>query len=159
MDLERKVAQKLIQSGKTLAIAESCTGGLLSNRLTNVPGSSQFLKLSIVAYSNAAKTKLLKIPGKFIRQNGAVSNQVAAALAKNVRKILKTDFGIGITGIAGPSGGNRLKPVGLTYIAVCTNEKTLLLECHFTGTRTSIKTQASTQALRLLQEFLIYLHI
>ncbi|OGX37593.1 MAG: hypothetical protein A3C36_04755 [Omnitrophica WOR_2 bacterium RIFCSPHIGHO2_02_FULL_52_10] len=155
MDLERKIGQKLIRSGKTLAIAESCTGGLLSNRLTNVPGSSQFLKLSIVAYSNAAKIKLLKVPKRLIRQNGAVSNQVAVALAKNVRKILKTDFGIGITGIAGPSGGSRLKPVGLTYIAVSTPFDTLCLECRFKGTRSFIKAQAVHQALRTLEEFLI----
>lgn len=155
MALEHKIAKKLIQSRKTLSIAESCTGGLLSNRLTNVPGSSQFLKLSIVAYSNAAKTKLLNVPEKLIRQNGAVSSQVATALAHNVRKILKTDFGIGITGIAGPSGASRLKPVGLTYIAVSTPFDILCLECQFKGARSIIKTQAVNQALRTLEEFLI----
>lgn len=150
MDLERKVAQKLIQSGKTLAIAESCTGGLLSNRLTDVPGSSKFLKLSIVAYSNAAKTKLLKVPEKLIRQNGAVSSPVASAMARNVRKILKTDFGIGITGIAGPHGGTRLKPTGLTFIALSTDAGSLCVKCHFVGNRKIIKAQATNRALRTL---------
>ena len=155
MTLESKIAQKFIQSGKTMAIAESCTGGLLSNRLTNVPGSSQFLKFSIVAYHNAAKTKLLNVPEKLIRQNGAVSSPVAITMAKNVRKILNTDFGIGITGIAGPSGGSRSKPVGLTYIAISTPFDTLCLKCRFKGVRSVIKTQAVDQTLRTLAEFLI----
>lgn len=155
MRIEQKVAQSLIARKKTLAIAESCTGGLLSNRLTNIPGSSNFLKFALIAYSNAAKMKLLKVPQNTINKYGAVSTPVAIAMAKGVQRILKTDFGIGITGIAGPTGGTKAKPVGLTYIAVCSGMETLCLECHFKGTRTSIKTQAATQALQLLDEFLI----
>lgn len=155
MKAEEKVARSLIRTKKTLAIAESCTGGLLSNRLTNIPGSSNFLKLAVVAYSNEAKTKLLKVPQETIRKYGAISTQTVISMAQGVRKALKTDFGIGITGIAGPTGGTKSKPVGLTYIAVCTKVETLCLECRFQGTRTSIKTQATTQALQLLHEFLI----
>lgn len=155
MRIEEKVARSLIRTKKTLAIAESCTGGLLSNRLTNIPGSSNFLKLAVVAYSNEAKTKLLKVPQETIRKYGAISTQTAISMAQGIRKTLKTDFGIGITGIAGPTGGTKSKPVGLTYIAVCTKVETLCLECRFQGTRTSIKTQATTQALQLLHEFLI----
>jgi PncC family amidohydrolase len=154
MRIEEKVAQSLITTKKTLAIAESCTGGLLANRLTNIPGSSNFLKFALIAYSNDAKIKLLKVPQEIIRKYGAVSTQVAVSMAQKARKSLKTDFGIGITGIAGPTGGTKAKPVGLTFIAVCTEAETLCLECHFQGSRKTIKTQAATQALRLLHEFL-----
>jgi len=154
MRKEQQIAQLLIQSKKTLAIAESCTGGLLANRLTNIAGSSNFLKLAVIAYSNEAKTKTLKVPQATIRKYGAVSTQTAVAMAKGVQKILKTNFGIGITGIAGPTGGTKTKPVGLVYIAVCTNTETLCLKWQFRGKRISIKSQAATQALRLLHEFL-----
>jgi len=155
MRKEQKVAQLLIKSKKTLSIAESCTGGLLTNRLTNIAGSSSFLKLALIAYSNEAKMQLLKVPQPVIRKYGAVSSQTAIAMAKGVQKILKTNFGIGITGIAGPTGGTKTKPVGLVYIAICTNAEMLCLECQFQGTRISIKSQAATQALRLLHEFLL----
>jgi len=154
MRKEQKIADLLINSKKTLSIAESCTGGLLSNRLTNIAGSSNFLKLALIAYSNDAKTKILKVPPSTLHKHGAVSSQTAIAMAKGARKIFKTDFGIGITGIAGPTGGTKTKPVGLVYIAVCTNVETLCLEYQFRGTRLSIKSQAATQALRLLHEFL-----
>lgn len=155
MRIEEKIAQSLILTKKTLAIAESCTGGLVTNRLTNIPGSSNFLKLALVAYSNEAKIKHLKVPETSINRHGAVSAQVAIAMAKGVKNSLKTDFGIGITGIAGPTGGSRTKPIGLTYIVVCTDIETLCLECRFKGTRSNIKSQAATQALRLLYEFLM----
>lgn len=155
MRIEQKVAQSLIDKKRTLAIAESCTGGLLANRLTDIPGSSNFLKLALVAYSNEAKIKLLNVPRTTIRNYGAVSEHVAVAMAHGARKVLKTDFGIGITGIAGPTGWTRTKPVGLTYLAVCTKNEMLCLKCRFHGTRTNIKSRAATQALRLLYEFLI----
>ena len=155
MSIEEKIAQALINTKKSLAIAESCTGGLLANRLTNIPGSSLFLKLGLITYSNEAKIKLLKVSEAAIRRHGAVSSQVAIAMAQGARKPLKTDFGIGITGIAGPSGGTKAKPIGLTYIAVSAGMETLCLECHFMGSRKSIKTQATSQALKLLYEFLI----
>jgi nicotinamide-nucleotide amidase len=155
MRIEQRVAQLLINSKKSLAIAESCTGGLVANRLTNIPGSSNFLKLSLVVYSNESKVKLLKTPRSIISRYGAVSMQTAVAMAKGSRKILDSDFGIGITGIAGPTGGTKTKPVGLTYIAVCTKVESLCLQCRFQGTRTKIKNQAATQAFRLLKEFLI----
>ncbi len=154
MRIEEKVSNILIQAQKTVAIAESCTGGLLANRLTNIPGSSLFLPFALVAYSNEAKMKLLKVPSATIKHYGAVSEQTATAMANGSRKIFKTDFGIGITGIAGPTGGSKAKPVGLTYIAISTKLETLCLTCQFCGIRTSIKSQAATQALRLLYEFL-----
>ncbi len=154
MRLEEKIATLMLRHRKTLSLAESCTGGLMANRVTNIPGSSEFFKLGLVTYSNASKTSLLKIPGPTLQRYGAVSEEVAGLMAKTVRNLVKTDFGVGITGIAGPSGGTQQKPVGLTYIAVNTPLESLCLKCHFKGTRTQIKSQATTQALKLLLEFL-----
>ena len=155
MTRAEKTANLLKKSKKTLAIAESCTGGLLAHQLTNIPGSSQFLKAAVIAYSNEAKTKLLKVPGPTIHQFGAVSAQTAMAMAQGARNLLRADYGISITGIAGPGGGSKAKPVGLTYIAVATTLETLCLKCQFTGSRLKIKSAAASEALRLLQEFLI----
>lgn len=154
MPLEKTVAQLLMTRNKTLSIAESCTGGLVTHLLTNIPGSSKFLKVTIVAYSNEAKIKLFKISPRLLQQYGAVSEQTATAMAKAVRRIHKTNFGIGITGIAGPTGATKAKPVGLTYIAISTTAKTLCLPCLFSGTRIDIKRKAAHQALRLLQKYL-----
>lgn len=154
MRLEKKVAALLTRHKKTVSVAESCTGGLLSNRLTHIPGSSIFFRLGLITYSNESKIQLLKIPSRILSTYGAVSEEVAILMAKAVRKLQKTDFGIGITGIAGPQGGTRKKPVGLTYIAISTDLETLCVKCCFEGNRIQIKTQATTQALNLLLEFL-----
>src|SRR3989338_4310022 len=102
--LEESVGKKLSRYNKTLAIAESCTGGLLANRITDVPGSSEYFKLGLVPYSNESKNKLLNMPVKTIEKYGAVSKQAAILMAKNVRILAGTDFGISIAGIAGPGG-------------------------------------------------------
>lgn len=154
MILEKKVSEILKLTKKTLCIAESCTGGLIANRLTNIPGSSQFLQAAIVAYSNDAKIKILKTDSALICKHGAVSEEVAMTLAQNAQKLFNTDFGLGVTGIAGPDGGSRAKPVGLVFIAAATKDETLCLKCQFQGTRQSIKKQAADQALKLLLEFL-----
>lgn len=154
MSQEEKAAQYLIAKRKTLSIAESLSGGLLSHRLTNIPGSSKFLKATLVVYSNESKQKLLKIKAEDLNKNGAVSEQVAIAMAKNVRKLFDTDFGIGITGIAGPTGGTKRKPIGMTFIAVATKEELLCIQYQFFGERKDIKQSATTEALRLLNEFL-----
>ena len=147
---EEKVAQIFIKRNKTLSIAESCSGGLLSNRITNIPGSSGFFRLGIVVYSDKAKTKLLGIPQNTITKYGAVSAQVAVLMAKNVKNILKTDFGIGITGIAGPTGASRNKPIGLVFVALSTKHETLCQQLNLRGARISIKKQTTTKALQLL---------
>ncbi len=154
MLIEEKVASRLLSEKETLAVAESCTGGLLGHRLTNIPGSSRFLLADLVCYSNISKTKLLKIPGKTLSAHGAVSEVVAELLAQNVRKLFQAHYGIGITGIAGPGGGTKTKPVGLTYIAVSTPLETLCLKCQFSGQRLEIKKAATATALNLLMEFL-----
>lgn len=150
MRAEKKIARLLRQKGKTLAIAESCSGGLLSHRLTNIPGSSQYFLGAVVAYSNQAKIKLLKIPSRLIATYGVVSNHVACAMAQGVRKLFDSDFGVSITGIAGPSGGTKDKPVGLTCIAVSCQTSTASVKSVFTGTRLSVKSQAAAKALKLL---------
>lgn len=174
MSLEKTVARLLADRHKTLAIAESCTGGLLTHRLTNISGSSRFLEAAVVAYSNKAKQRLLKISSRMLRQHGAVSKETALAMARAVREIHKTDFGIGITGIAGPTGAAKTKPVGLVYIALSVPAEgearlrrgspkaarrrrpaeTLCLQCRFKGNRINIKQKAAAQALRLLKKCL-----
>ena len=154
MNLEEKVACLLIQNRKTLAIAESCTGGLLANRLTNISGSSKFFKAGLVTYSNEAKMKCLNVARQVLQKYGAVSEQTCLSLAKNVRRLFNSDFGIGISGIAGPTGATKSKPIGLTYIALSTKDEIICLRCQFRGNRLQIKSQAASQALKLLLEFL-----
>jgi len=150
MRLEEKVLKKFTQCQKTLAIAESCTGGLIGNCLTDIPGASAFFLLGITAYDNAAKTKILGVPSALIIKHGSVSPQVASAMAQGVRKILKTDDGLAVTGIAGPGGGSRNKPVGLVFIALSTKEKTIVKKFLFKGTRLAIKSKAAQTALKML---------
>lgn len=150
MRLEKKTALLLLRRKKTLSIAESCTGGLMAHTLTNVAGSSAFFLLGVVAYDNAAKTKTLKIPASLLAQYGAVSLEVAGKMAQGVRRILNTDIGMGITGIAGPAGGNKAKPVGLVFIAVSHGATLKVFEFHFKGNRSSNKRSAVAAALRIL---------
>jgi nicotinamide-nucleotide amidase len=150
MQLNQKTAEILLSRNKTIAVAESCTGGLLSNALTDIPGASTFFWLGVIVYDNKAKAQILQIPLNLIKKHGAVSAEVAGLMAKNVRKLLKTDFGVGITGIAGPSGGTKNKPVGLVYIAIDAHNKNIAEEFHFKGSRTSIKSQAASAALKML---------
>ena len=153
MQLEKKIAQKLIATGKTITIAESCTGGLLTHRLTNIPGSSAFLMASIISYSNTAKSKLLKIPASLIQKEGAVSPSVAGLMARNARKLFNTTLSVAITGIAGPTGGSPQKPVGLVFIAVQSSKHLLVDRNLFNGSRIQIKKQAADRALKLLFKF------
>jgi len=150
MQTYQKKVKILLPKNTSIAIAESCTGGLLANTLTNISGASSFFWLGIIAYDNRAKTKLLKIPTALIVKHGAVSRPVAALMAKNVRQLLDTDLGIGITGIAGPTGGSKLKPVGLVYIAVASRRRTRTHAFHFKGSRLAVKKQAVQEAIDLL---------
>ena len=141
----------LIKSSKTIAVAESCTGGLLSNLLTELSGSSKYFSLGIITYSNKSKEKILGIPSSILSSKGAVSEEVAKLMAQKVRRLAKTDFGISITGIAGPSGGTLRKPVGTVFIAVAAKNKTLCKEFHFSGTRSSIRNKSTLEALKLIK--------
>lgn len=141
----------LLQSGRTVAVAESCTGGLLAKTLTDLPGSSRFFLAGIVTYSNAAKTKFLGIPCATIRRHGAVSSSVALLMAARVRTLTRADYGIGITGIAGPGGGSKSKPVGTVYIALASRCGCRAERFSFKGTRAAIRQKACRAALRLLR--------
>lgn len=144
----------LIKKRKNIAVTESCTGGLLSNLLTKIPGSSKYFILGIVAYSNKAKENILKLPRDIIAQKGAVSKDVSGLLAKSVRLIAKTDFGIGVTGIAGPAGGSKEKPVGTVFISVDSKNKRICKEFNFTGSRAAIRKKSALKALELLNKLL-----
>lgn len=135
---------------KTLAVAESCTGGLVSHLLTSVPGSSKYFLGAIVAYSNNVKISQLAVPKSLIMKHGAVSPEVARRIAENVRRKLKADVGAGVTGIAGPTGGTPVKPVGLAYIAVSTKAQTVVRRVLFKGSRGVLKEKFADALLELI---------
>lgn len=152
---EIKIAKALIRKHKTLSTAESCTGGLVASRLTSIPGASKFFRLGLITYSNDAKKQLLSISPAMLRSDGAVSRVVAEKMAKNVREHYNTNFGLSITGIAGPSGGTKKKPVGLVYIAASSQRKILSAKYLFKGTRNKIRALASSEALCLLLKLIL----
>ena len=121
--LGKNIVKKLIKNKLKISIAESCTGGLLSSAITSVSGSSKVFNLGLVTYSNQSKINLLKVPKNIIKKYGTVSEQVCLAMVKNISKIDKADMSVSITGIAGPSGGTKKKPVGLVYIGVMKTNK------------------------------------
>jgi len=144
----------LLKKEKTVSTAESCTGGKLCEMLTSLPGSSKYLILGIIAYSNKAKTTLLKIPKSLILKKGAVSYEIADRMAQSARILGKSDFGIGITGIAGPTGATLTKPVGTVFIAIDSKNKKFCERFNFKGKRDDIRKQAAIKTLELLKLFL-----
>jgi nicotinamide-nucleotide amidase len=153
--MEEVVGLRLAVGGFSLAVAESCTGGLISERLTEVPGSSVYFKEGVVTYSNDAKIRSLGVDSELIRQHGAVSAQVAEAMAEGVRQRADTDFGLSVTGIAGPGGGSEEKPVGLVFIALSDDAHTEHRKLILPGDRHLIRWRASQAALDLLRRRLI----
>ena len=153
--LEQAVVALLAQKKRTVATAESCTGGLLAGRLTNVPSSSAVFHTGIVTYANESKVHLLKIPQALIASVGAVSPEVAKAMAERVRELAGTDFGISITGIAGPGGGTPEKPVGLVYIGFANSEKVTAEKHLFSGLRADIRLRTTQAALNGLRQALL----
>jgi nicotinamide-nucleotide amidase len=149
-ELTRVVARLLVQKKLTVSVCESCTGGLLGSMITGVPGSSAFFKGGIIAYANDVKRTCVGVEPKALRKYGAVSLEVAQQMSRGVRKKLKTHIGISITGIAGPSGGDKLKPVGLVYISVATRTDVLVEQHILKGTRNHIRKRACKKALLLL---------
>ena len=142
-------------SNSSIAIGESCTGGLLSGRLTDLPGSSAWMKGGVVAYLNEAKRDLLDVPAEVIEEHGAVSEQVAVALAQGARARFGSDVGVGITGIAGPDGGSEEKPVGLIWFAVVGPDAKLIRSVVVPGGRSDIRDRATTIALHLIRRLLV----
>jgi nicotinamide-nucleotide amidase len=153
-DIIRQIHKLLLKKEKTIAVAESCTGGLLSTMLTEFSGSSLYFILGSVVYSNLVKQSLLKIPKVAINRHGAVSKEVAKKMATSIRKIAKTDYAIAITGIAGPTGGSAQKPVGTVFIALTGKNKQICRRFIFKGNRTSIRKQAALKALQLLKKLI-----
>ena len=152
--MENEVGKILTEKILTVACAESCTGGLLTSRLTDIAGSSNYVKGSIVCYSNEVKNKILHVDAETLKNFGAVSEQTARQMSANVRKIINTDIGVGVTGIAGPGGGTADKPVGTVYISVSNADKTFVKLFNFNGTRTEIKNQSCDAALTMIKEFI-----
>ncbi|MBI4228882.1 MAG: nicotinamide-nucleotide amidohydrolase family protein, partial [Deltaproteobacteria bacterium] len=154
-DLEQVVGELLKQKGFTLAVAESCTGGLLAHRITNIPGSSEYFERGVVSYSNESKEEILGVPRELIETKGAVSAEVVQSMAEGVRKLANTDLGVGISGIAGPTGGSSEKPVGTVFIGIsCKNRGTFSRRYQFRGTREEIKIITSETALDWIRKFI-----
>jgi nicotinamide-nucleotide amidase len=153
--MEQIVSYYLQMRNATLAVAESCTGGLLAERLTSIGGSSRYFVGGAVVYSNQLKTSFADVPEKMIVEHGAVSREVAAALAEGIRKRCDTTFGIGITGVAGPTGGTAEKPVGLVFHALADTRGTEVIEKNFMGDRKRIRWYATQQALDMMRRRLM----
>ena len=151
MSLNKKVIFLLKKKKLKLAIAESCTGGMLSNSITSVSGSSKIFTMGLVTYSNQAKTSILKVSQKIINKYGAVSVQCCLAMVNNLSKISNSKVCVSITGIAGPKGGSKQKPVGLVYIGVKIGKKVIVNKCNFKNKgRTYIQRQTVKKSLHLL---------
>jgi len=138
----------------TLAVAESCTGGLISHLLTNISGSSKYFKLGIVAYSNQAKIKILKVSPAAIKKFGAVSPIIAEQMAKKIKIIAKTNIGLSCTGVAGPTAETTGKPIGTVYIGLALPSGYMVKKFKFSGSRTKIKNMAADKALQLITKCL-----
>jgi PncC family amidohydrolase len=154
MSAEEKLNLILTQRRMTIALAESCTGGLISSRITDVAGSSNYFEAGLVTYSNRAKEAFLHVPGEILATKGSVSAEVAEKMAEGVRQATRVDIGLSVTGIAGPGGGSEEKPVGTVYMALAVEGKTVIRKHCFSGDRLSIRKQTADEALQLLLDHL-----
>ena len=151
MNVNKKIISQLKRKKLKLAVAESCTGGMLSNAITSVSGASKVFTMGLVTYSNQAKMSILKVPKKIIQKYGAVSIQCCLAMVNNLNKVSKSKICVSITGIAGPKGGTKQKPVGLVYIAVKNGKKNLVSKNQFKNKgRSAIQKAAVKKALNLI---------
>ncbi|MCR6545920.1 CinA family protein [Dehalobacterium formicoaceticum] len=145
--------ERLKAKGKTIAVAESCTGGLFSGALTEIPGSSDCFGLGVITYSNLAKHEQLGIPWEILNQFGAVSYQTAFFMAQSVKRLAQSDLGISFTGIAGPSGGTETKPVGLVYMALALEDSCVVRKFYFTGPRHEIRMATVQEGINLVLHY------
>ena len=153
--LSKKIVNLLKKKRLKISFAESCTGGLLSSTITSISGSSKIFTLGLVNYSNQSKIGVLKVPKNIIRKHGAVSYETCLAMVKNLSKISKTNISVSITGIAGPKGGTKKKPVGLIFIGIKKDNKTLVRKYLFKNKkRTSIQKSSVNKALNLILSFI-----
>jgi nicotinamide-nucleotide amidase len=150
--LEERTAKLLAEHDLQLAVAESCSGGLIASRITNVPGTSLYFMGGVVAYSNGVKTRILGVDQAVIDSVGAVSEEVARQMAEGVRDLMGAGVSVGVTGIAGPSGGTEEKPVGLVYIAVADSSGTTVSRELFAGDRLEIKQKTADRAFEMILE-------
>lgn len=149
-----EIGRLLLEKELTIACAESCTGGLLTSTLTDVPGSSSYLMGSVVSYANDVKSRIVGVSHESLIAYGAVSEPVAREMAEGIRTLIRTDIGVGVTGIAGPGGGTADKPVGLVYIAAALRDHTLVTENYFSGTRTENKYAAVKKAITMVMNMI-----
>ena len=154
-NLSLKIVKLLTSKGLTVSFAESCTGGLLSSSITSISGSSKVFNMGLVTYSNNAKVKLLKVPKKTITKYGAVSYETCLSMVKNLSKISKSNISISITGVAGPNGGTKEKPIGLVYIGLKKGRKTIIKKNLFNSKKRILIQKATVnQALKLILNIL-----
>ncbi|MBI5894024.1 MAG: CinA family protein [Deltaproteobacteria bacterium] len=153
--LEEEVGELLKEHNLTLGLAESCTGGLISNMITNVPGSSRYFLGAVVAYSNKIKVEMLMVSQETIETYGAVSEEVASEMARGVRRVDMVDIGLAVTGIAGPDGGTDEKPVGTVYISLFDQTEGRCRKFSFEGSRMDIKIKAAENALLMLKNYIV----
>lgn len=153
--LEEVVGRFLLEQGKHIAVAESCTGGGVAARLTRIPGSSRYFESACVTYSNRSKERLLSVPRRLLKEKGAVSPEVASAMSEGVRVNAGVDLGLAVTGIAGPGGGSAKKPVGLVYIALSDGDALRSSVCRFDGDREFIQSGAVQMALEQVRQYFL----
>lgn len=157
-ELEHVVGRLLTERKLKIAVAESCTGGLIADRMTDVPGSSNYFERGLITYSNESKVSELGVPTELIQQHGAVSREVAEAMASGVRVLSAVDIGLSTTGIAGPTGGSPEKPVGLVWIGYSDKQETFALKLNFGDQRRRVKERAAQAALELVRRRLLKIH-
>jgi PncC family amidohydrolase len=151
MENDRELGTLFRESGMTLSLAESCTGGMIAARITAVAGCSTWFRGGVVAYHNEVKQQLLGVPLSLLEQHGAVSEQVALAMAEGARRGIGSDLALAVTGVAGPDGGTPEKPVGTVYIALADDRGCAVVRCQFDGDRASVRCQTVEHALFLLK--------
>jgi nicotinamide-nucleotide amidase len=156
MRLEKTIGDHLRKKGWTLSIAESCTGGLICDRITNISGSSDYFMGGMVNYSNESKAEHLGVPLSIITRHGAVSQQVARRMAQGVRKAFHTTFGLSTTGVAGPTGGTKRSPIGRVFLGFSDGKRTWVRKLDLKGSRREIKKEAAESALQFFYEKLIH---
>jgi PncC family amidohydrolase len=148
MIAEEKIGDLLVKKGMKIAVAESCTGGLIAKRITDIAGASAYFVVGLATYSNAAKERFLAVPHEILAAKGAVSEEVAKAMAEGVRRAADADIGVSVTGIAGPGGGTPEKPVGTVYIGISLKDRVVAGRLFFHGDRKAIREATSDAALQ-----------
>lgn len=152
--IEEKIGRILRERRFKIAVAESCTGGLIANRITNIQGASDYFDMGFVAYSNDSKELFLFVPEEVMAKKGAVSSEVVKAMAEGMRETTGVDIALSVTGIAGPGGGSPEKPVGTVYVGLASKDNVFVRKFLFSGDRISIKTQTSEEALKMMLDYL-----